>query len=179
MNIFQQMVYGFGIALQPMNLLFAFLGAVAGTMVGVLPGLGPTAALSMLLPVTFGISPTGAMIMLAGIYYGAQYGGSTTSILVNIPGEAASVTVSGDQDLAIRAERDRGHAANAEAGVGQDGGWSRARRAPVCEDDRRRDDGYRRCQAGHDEDAARAPLRLAAVWATSQRAVAPRVLAGH
>jgi len=91
MDIFHQMAYGFGIACQPLNLLFCFLGAVAGTMVGVLPGLGPTAALSMLLPVTFGISPTGAMIMLAGIYYGAQYGGSTTSILVNIPGEAASV----------------------------------------------------------------------------------------
>jgi len=69
----------------------AFLGAIAGTLVGVLPGLGPVGAMSMLLPVTYGMSPTGAMIMLAGIYYGAQYGGSTTSILVNIPGESASV----------------------------------------------------------------------------------------
>jgi putative tricarboxylic transport membrane protein len=74
-----------------MNLLWCFLGAVMGTLVGVLPGLGPVAAMSMLLPVTYGMSPTGAIIMLAGIYYGAQYGGSTTSILVNIPGEAASV----------------------------------------------------------------------------------------
>lgn len=91
MEVIHHMLYGFGIALQPMNLVFCFIGAIAGTLVGVLPGLGPTAALSMLLPVTYGISPTGAMIMLAGIYYGAQYGGSTTSILVNIPGEAASV----------------------------------------------------------------------------------------
>jgi putative tricarboxylic transport membrane protein len=91
MDTVQQILYGFGVALQPINLLFCFLGAVAGTLVGVLPGLGPTAAMAMLLPVTFGIPPTGAVIMLAGIYYGAQYGGSTTSILVNIPGEAASV----------------------------------------------------------------------------------------
>jgi len=91
MEIFEHIYYGFGVVLQPANLVFAFLGAVAGTLVGVLPGLGPTAAMSMLLPVTFGMSPTGALIMLAGIYYGAQYGGSTTSILVNIPGEAASV----------------------------------------------------------------------------------------
>jgi len=91
MEILQHLFYGFSVAFQPINLLFCFLGAVAGTLVGVLPGLGPTAAMAMLLPVTFGIPPTGAVIMLAGIYYGAQYGGSTTSILVNIPGEAASV----------------------------------------------------------------------------------------
>jgi len=91
METIQQILYGFSVALEPINLLFCFLGAVAGTLVGVLPGLGPTAAMAMLLPVTFGIPPTGALIMLAGIYYGAQYGGSTTSILVNIPGEAASV----------------------------------------------------------------------------------------
>ena len=91
MEVFQQIAYGFSVACQPVNLLFAFLGSVAGTLVGVLPGLGPTAAMAILLPVTFGMSPIGGMIMLAGIYYGAQYGGSTTSILVNIPGEAASV----------------------------------------------------------------------------------------
>ncbi len=91
METFQHMLFGFSVAFQPANLLFAFLGALMGTLVGVLPGLGPTAAMSLLLPVTFGISPTGAVILLAGIYYGAQYGGSTTSILVNIPGEAASV----------------------------------------------------------------------------------------
>ena len=91
MDVFAQIYLGFSVALQPANLMFAMVGAILGTMVGVLPGLGPTAAMSLLLPVTFGISPVGSMIMLAGIYYGAQYGGSTTSILVNIPGEAASV----------------------------------------------------------------------------------------
>jgi putative tricarboxylic transport membrane protein len=91
MEAIEHLIYGFSIAFEPMNLFFAFAGCLAGTMVGVLPGLGPTAALSMLLPATFGISPTGSIIMMAGIYYGAQYGGSTTSILVNIPGEAASV----------------------------------------------------------------------------------------
>ncbi len=91
MEVLHQMLYGFSVALQPANLLFAFLGTVAGTLVGVLPGLGPAAAMSLLLPVSFGMPPTGAIILLAGIYYGAQYGGSTTSILVNIPGEAASV----------------------------------------------------------------------------------------
>ena len=91
METFQLILYGFSVVLQPANLLCAFLGAVAGTLVGVLPGLGPVGAMSMLLPVTYGMSPTGAMIMLAGIYYGAQYGGSTTSILVNIPGESSSV----------------------------------------------------------------------------------------
>jgi putative tricarboxylic transport membrane protein len=82
---------GLSISLQPENLAFAFIGAVIGTLVGVLPGLGPAAALALLLPVSFGMSPVGAIIMLAGIYYGAQYGGSTTSILVNIPGEASSI----------------------------------------------------------------------------------------
>jgi putative tricarboxylic transport membrane protein len=91
METFHLILYGFSVVMQPLNLLCAFLGAVAGTLVGVLPGLGPVGAMSMLLPVTYGMSPTGAMIMLAGIYYGAQYGGSTTSILVNIPGESASV----------------------------------------------------------------------------------------
>ena len=91
MEVMQQILFGFQVALRPENLLFAFLGAVGGTLVGVLPGLGPPAAIALLLPVTFGIPPTGAIILLAGIYYGAQYGGSTTSILVNIPGEAASV----------------------------------------------------------------------------------------
>jgi len=91
LETFHLILYGFSVVMQPANLLCAFLGAVAGTLVGVLPGLGPVGAMSMLLPITFGMSPTGAMIMLAGIYYGAQYGGSTTSILVNIPGESSSV----------------------------------------------------------------------------------------
>jgi putative tricarboxylic transport membrane protein len=82
---------GFGVALQGLNLLFCLIGVLLGTLIGVLPGIGPTATIAMLLPVTFSLTPTGALIMLAGIYYGAQYGGSTTSILVNIPGEASSV----------------------------------------------------------------------------------------
>lgn len=82
---------GFQVALQPANLFFCFLGVLIGTLVGVLPGLGPVAAISLLLPTTFHVTPVSAIIMLAGIYYGAMYGGSTTSILVNIPGEAASV----------------------------------------------------------------------------------------
>ncbi len=82
---------GFAIALTPWNLFYAAVGAVLGTAIGVLPGLGPPATIAMLLPVTFKIPPVSAVIMLAGIYYGAMYGGSTTSILLNIPGEAASV----------------------------------------------------------------------------------------
>ncbi|MEW6669892.1 MAG: tripartite tricarboxylate transporter permease [Thermodesulfobacteriota bacterium] len=87
----QDLVYGFAVALQPLNLLACFFGVFVGTLIGVLPGIGPVGAMSILLPVTFGMSPVAAIIMLAGIYYGSMYGGSTTSILVNIPGEAASV----------------------------------------------------------------------------------------
>ncbi|MDO8875386.1 MAG: tripartite tricarboxylate transporter permease [Pseudolabrys sp.] len=82
---------GFSVAALPMNIGFCLLGALVGTLVGVLPGIGTVATVAMLLPITFGLPPVGALIMLAGIYYGAQYGGSTTSILVNIPGEATSV----------------------------------------------------------------------------------------
>ncbi len=91
MNLFHDLFYGFSVALQPWNLLSCFFGVFIGTLVGVLPGIGPVGAMSILLPITFGISPVTGIIMLAGIYYGAMYGGSTTSILVNIPGEAASV----------------------------------------------------------------------------------------
>ena len=91
METLQSLLYGFSIALQPENLFFCLLGSLLGTLVGVLPGIGPVGAIAILLPVTFKISTTGAIIMLAGLYYGAMYGGSTTSILVNIPGEAASV----------------------------------------------------------------------------------------
>ena len=91
MDFSQSIVMGFQVALQPGNLLFCFIGVLIGTLVGVLPGLGPVAAISLLLPATFHLTPVSAIIMLAGIYYGAMYGGSTTSILVNIPGEAASV----------------------------------------------------------------------------------------
>src|SRR5260221_6555133 len=82
---------GFHVAANPYNVLFCLLGALVGTLVGVLPGIGTVATIAMLLPITFGLPPVGALIMLAGIYYGAQYGGSTTSVLVNIPGEATSV----------------------------------------------------------------------------------------
>ncbi len=85
------LLYGFSVALTWSNLLFCFLGALVGTLVGVLPGLGPAATVALLLPLTFKLDPVSAIIMLAGIFYGAMYGGSTTSILLNIPGEAASV----------------------------------------------------------------------------------------
>jgi putative tricarboxylic transport membrane protein len=87
---------GFSTALSLKNIGLCFLGCLVGTLIGVLPGVGPIATIAMLLPVTFGIDPTGALIMLAGIYYGAQYGGSTTAILVNIPGEATSVVTTLD-----------------------------------------------------------------------------------
>jgi len=82
---------GLAIALQPANLFWCFAGVVLGTLVGIMPGLGPPATIAMLLPLTFSMNPASAMIMLAGIYYGAKYGGSTTSILLNVPGESASV----------------------------------------------------------------------------------------
>src|SRR5512146_770935 len=91
MSVLSALFYGFGIALQPWNLLACFIGVFIGTLVGVLPGIGPAGAMSLLLPITFGMSPVTGIIMLAGIYYGTMYGGSTTSILVNIPGEAASI----------------------------------------------------------------------------------------
>ena len=91
MEALGNLLYGFSVCLQPMNLFYCLIGCVAGTLVGVLPGLGPAAAISLLLPATFHLSPVGSIIMLAGIYYGTMYGGSITSILVNLPGEAASV----------------------------------------------------------------------------------------
>jgi len=87
---------GFGVAAQPYNIMLCLIGAVVGTLIGVLPGIGSLATIAMLLPITFGLPPVGALIMLAGIYYGAQYGGSTTSILVNIPGESSSVVTTLD-----------------------------------------------------------------------------------
>lgn len=90
-DILHNVIYGFGVALQPIHLLYCFFGVLIGTLVGVLPGLGPAAAIALLLPATFHTDPVSATIMLSGIFYGAQYGGSTTSILVNIPGEASSV----------------------------------------------------------------------------------------
>jgi putative tricarboxylic transport membrane protein len=91
MELLTNLFHGFQISLSPINLMYCFIGVLLGTLIGVLPGIGPGAAIALLLPTTFRVSPVSAIIMLAGIYYGAMYGGSTTSILVNIPGEAASV----------------------------------------------------------------------------------------
>ena len=91
MDLVSNLALGFGVAVSPINLLYALIGCLLGTLIGVLPGIGPVATIAMLLPITYGVPPVSALIMLAGIYYGAQYGGSTTSILVNIPGESSSV----------------------------------------------------------------------------------------
>jgi len=91
MELLHNLAVGFGVAMTPANLGFAFIGAMVGTLIGVLPGIGPIATIAMLLPLTFHLEPTSGLIMLAGIFYGAQYGGSTTAILVNLPGETSSV----------------------------------------------------------------------------------------
>ena len=95
-DLISNLALGFGIAAQPYNIMLCLIGALVGTLIGVLPGIGSLATIAMLLPITFGLPPVGALIMLAGIYYGAQYGGSTTSILVNIPGESSSVVTTLD-----------------------------------------------------------------------------------
>src|SRR5690242_4023372 len=91
MELFHNLVFGLGVALSWQNLLYCMIGVSVGTLIGVLPGIGPLATIAMLLPITFNVAPVGALIMLAGIYYGAQYGGSTTAILVNLPGETSAV----------------------------------------------------------------------------------------
>jgi putative tricarboxylic transport membrane protein len=91
MDVFANLAFGFGVALSLQNVAYCFLGVLVGTLIGVLPGIGPLATIAMLLPLTFNVPPVAAMIMLAGIYYGAQYGGSTTAILVNLPGETSAV----------------------------------------------------------------------------------------
>jgi putative tricarboxylic transport membrane protein len=91
MDLFANLATGFGVALTYQNLLYCFAGVLLGTLIGVLPGIGPVPTIAMLLPITYALPPVSALIMLAGIYYGAQYGGSTTAILVNLPGEASSV----------------------------------------------------------------------------------------
>jgi putative tricarboxylic transport membrane protein len=115
-DLLANLALGFAVALSPVNVALCLAGVLVGTLVGVLPGIGPVASIAMLLPLTFGLPPTGALIMLAGIYYGAQYGGSTTSILVNIPGEASSVvtTLDGFQ----MARQGRAGAALAIAAIG-------------------------------------------------------------
>jgi putative tricarboxylic transport membrane protein len=95
-DLLNNIAFGLSVAVTPMNLMLCLIGALVGTLIGVLPGLGPVATIAMLLPITYGLPPVGALIMLAGIYYGAMYGGSTTAILVNIPGESASVVTTLD-----------------------------------------------------------------------------------
>ena len=107
---------GFGAALAPVNLLLGIVGVTLGTAVGVLPGVGPALAISMLLPLTFGIDPVGAFILFGGLYYGAMYGGSTTSILVKMPGEASSVMTALDGFRMTC--KGRGGAALATAAIG-------------------------------------------------------------
>jgi putative tricarboxylic transport membrane protein len=96
MEVLQQLGLGFSIALTPQNLAFAFAGAFVGTIIGILPGIGPAAGIALLLPITFGLPPVSSLIMLAGIYYGAMYGGTLTSVLINTPGESASVATTLD-----------------------------------------------------------------------------------
>ena len=96
MDILNNLIMGFGVAVTLQNLLYCFIGVLVGTLIGVLPGIGPLGTIAMLLPITFNVPPVAALIMLAGIYYGAQYGGSTTAILVNIPGEATAVVTTLD-----------------------------------------------------------------------------------
>ena len=116
MELFDHLSLGFGAAFTLQNLLYAFIGCMLGTLIGVLPGVGPVATIAMLLPATYGLPPVAALIMLAGIYYGSQYGGSTTAILVNLPGESSSVVtvIDGHQ----MAKNGRAGAALAAAGLG-------------------------------------------------------------
>jgi putative tricarboxylic transport membrane protein len=116
MDLINNLVLGFGVALTFQNLLYAFFGAVLGTLIGVLPGLGPVATIAMLLPSIYSLDATPALIMLAGIYYGAQYGGSTTAILINVPGESSSVVTAIDGYKMARAGR--AGPALAAAGIG-------------------------------------------------------------
>jgi len=116
MELFDNLALGFGVAFTFQNLIYAFVGCLLGTLIGVLPGIGPLATIAMLLPATYGLPPVAALIMLAGIYYGAQYGGSTTAILVNLPGESSSVVtvIDGYQ----MARKGRAGPALAAAGLG-------------------------------------------------------------
>jgi putative tricarboxylic transport membrane protein len=105
MDALSQLMQGFATAATPMNLVFAFAGVLLGTAIGVLPGIGPAMTVALLLPMTFGLDPTGSLIMFAGIYYGAMYGGSTTAILINAPGEASSVMTAIEGNLMARSGR--------------------------------------------------------------------------
>src|SRR5438552_8499056 len=105
MDLLNHLALGFGVAMTPVNLLYALIGVLVGTLIGVLPGIGPVATIAMLLPTTYALQPVSALIMLAGIYYGAQYGGSTTSILLNMPGETSSaVTCLDGHQMALQGQ---------------------------------------------------------------------------
>lgn len=104
-DLLSHLATGSAVAFAPMNLAYCFVGVLLGTLIGVLPGIGPMATVALLLPITFGLDPASALIMLAGIYYGAQYGGSTTAILINLPGEASSVVTSIDGNQMARKGR--------------------------------------------------------------------------
>jgi putative tricarboxylic transport membrane protein len=105
LDLSSHLALGFGVALTPVNLLYALIGSLVGTLIGVLPGIGPVATIAMLLPTTYALQPVSALIMLAGIYYGAQYGGSTTSILLNMPGETSSaVTCLDGHQMALQGQ---------------------------------------------------------------------------
>jgi len=116
MDLLNNLAMGFGVAFTAQNLLYAFFGSILGTLIGVLPGLGPVATIAMLLPSIYSLDATPALIMLAGIYYGAQYGGSTTAILINVPGESSSVVTAIDGYAMAR--QGRAGAALAAAGLG-------------------------------------------------------------
>src|SRR5215510_14330033 len=116
MDAFAALMNGMTIAVQPMNLLFALIGVFLGTAVGVLPGIGPALTVALLLPVTYKLDPAGSLIMFAGIYYGGMYGGSTTSILLNTPGESASVMTAIEGNK--MAKRGRAAQALATAAIG-------------------------------------------------------------
>src|SRR3970040_2841521 len=96
MDTLTHIVNGFSVGLQPGNIWYTLMGCFLAPIIGVLPGIGPSAGIALLIPVTYGMNPTSALIMMAGIYYGAKYGGSTTAILIRTPGEAASVMTSID-----------------------------------------------------------------------------------
>src|ERR1700755_3147167 len=116
MEAFSQLLNGFAVALTPMNLMWCLVGTTLGTAIGVLPGLGPALTIALLLPITFKVDPTAAFILFAGIYYGAMYGGSTTSILLNTPGESASIVTALEGNKMAKAGR--GGPALATAAIG-------------------------------------------------------------
>src|ERR671914_1496158 len=115
-DTFGLLLHGFNIALTPINLLWGFIGVILGTFIGVLPGVGPALTVAMLMPLTVKLDPTGALIMFAGIYYGAMYGGSTTTILLNTPGESASIATALEGNK--MAKRGRAGPALATAAIG-------------------------------------------------------------